>query len=68
MMKMNVTVKMRMPGAGDMPAQTTGQFAGMSGNRGMRAMPQRQRDCAVSDCRQAAMQSAATRPVAAIRR
>lgn len=36
MMKMNVTVKMRMPGAGDMPAQTTGQFAGMCGDRGMR--------------------------------
>lgn len=32
------------------------------------AMPQRQRHCAVSDCRQAAMQSAATQPAAAIRR
>jgi hypothetical protein len=52
MMKMNVTVKMQMPGAGDIPAQTTTQDVCMSRDLDMRAMLQRQKDCRVSDYRQ----------------
>ncbi|MHB1059051.1 MAG: DUF3617 domain-containing protein [Rhodanobacter sp.] len=52
MMKMNVTMKMQMPGAGDIPAQATSQNVCMSRDLDMRAMLQQQKDCSVSDYRQ----------------
>lgn len=51
MMKMSVTMKMQMSGAGDMPAHTTTQDVCTSRNRDMRAMLQQQ-DCTVSDYQQ----------------
>ena len=48
MMKMSVTMKMQVPGAGDMPARTTTQDVCTSRNHDMRAMLQQQQDCTVS--------------------
>lgn len=53
MMKMSVSMKMQMPGAGDIPAQATTQDVCMSRDLDMRAMLQRQKNCTVSDYRQA---------------
>jgi hypothetical protein len=53
MMKMNVTMKIQVPGAGTMPAQTLTQNVCTSADHDMRAMLQRQKDCTVSDYRQA---------------
>jgi len=52
MMKMTVTMKMQVPGAGDLPARTTTQDVCASRDHDMRAMLQQQQDCVVSDYRQ----------------
>ena len=52
MMKMNVTMKMQLPGAGDMPAHTTTQDVCTSRDHDMRAMLQQQQDCIVSNYQQ----------------
>jgi len=52
MMKMSVTMKMQVPGAGDMPARTTTQDVCTSKSHDMRAMLQQQQDCRVSHYQQ----------------
>lgn len=52
MMKMNVTMKMQLPGAGNMPAHTTTQDVCTSRDHDMRAMLQQQQDCIVSNYQQ----------------
>ena len=52
MMKMNVSMKMQVSGAGELPVRTTTQNVCTSKDHDMRAMVQRQKDCTVSDYRQ----------------
>ena len=52
MMKMNVTMKLQVPGAGNMPAHATTQDVCTSKSHDMRAMLQQQQDCTVSDYQQ----------------
>src|SRR3546814_10139002 len=51
MMKVDITMKMQLPGAANMPAQKVTQNVCMSSDPDMRAMLQQQKDCAVSDYR-----------------
>jgi hypothetical protein len=52
MMKVNITMKMQMSGVGDIPAHTVTQNVCTSKDRDMRAMVQRQKNCAVSNYEQ----------------
>lgn len=52
MMKMKVTMKMQVPGAGVLPERTITQDVCTSKDHDMRAMVQRQKNCTVSDYRQ----------------
>lgn len=51
MVKVDITMKMQLPGAADMPAQMITQDVCMSSDPDMRAMLQQQKDCAVSGYR-----------------
>ncbi|WP_286042183.1 DUF3617 family protein [Rhodanobacter thiooxydans] len=52
MLKMSVTMKMQVPGAGDLPVRTTTLDVCISSSHDMRVILQRQRGCVVSDYRQ----------------
>ena len=61
MMKMSVTMKMQVPGAGDMPARTTTQDVCTSRNHDMRAMLQQQLDHLEIAARRCGMQGRSSR-------